>query len=202
MRRVAFSHLKRNCNSYSNQYLYVRTSTRLKTKCLKSVAQLAHCKFISITCACSVFRTFIDMMNPLDYYDLYYRPFTGSPFDYSSLSAQPLYPPESSMASAAPTALQQQLVPVHPYSAPLDYRSWCASIYDHLGGTYCCDPAQSMHLTQSKQHPVRGITNNASVAANALELGPGPPIVTDDRVRGPRGCNLFVFHLPNEMTNW
>jgi len=32
--------------------------------------------------------------------------------------------------------------------------------------------------------------------------GPGPPIITGARVRGPRGANLFCFHLPNEMTNW
>eukprot|EP01036_Dinobryon_divergens_P039960 gene39960-52747_t len=32
--------------------------------------------------------------------------------------------------------------------------------------------------------------------------GPGPPIITGSRVRGPRGANLFCFHLPNEMTNW
>lgn len=33
-------------------------------------------------------------------------------------------------------------------------------------------------------------------------FGPGPPIVTGEKLKGPRGCNLFVFHLPNEITNW
>ena len=32
--------------------------------------------------------------------------------------------------------------------------------------------------------------------------GPGPPIITGEKVRGPLGANLFVFHLPNEVTNW
>ena len=33
-------------------------------------------------------------------------------------------------------------------------------------------------------------------------LGPGPPIYTSDKIRGPKDCNVFVFHLPNEITNW
>jgi len=30
---------------------------------------------------------------------------------------------------------------------------------------------------------------------------PGAPIKTTDSDKGPEGCNLFVFHIPNDMTN-
>jgi RNA recognition motif-containing protein len=33
-------------------------------------------------------------------------------------------------------------------------------------------------------------------------IGPGPSIVFGNQIRGTYGCNLFCFHLPNEMTNW
>ena len=32
--------------------------------------------------------------------------------------------------------------------------------------------------------------------------GPGPPITTGDKVKGPEGANIFIFHLPNDLTNW
>lgn len=32
-------------------------------------------------------------------------------------------------------------------------------------------------------------------------VGPGPPIQTTESGQGPPGCNLFVFHIPNDMTN-
>jgi len=31
--------------------------------------------------------------------------------------------------------------------------------------------------------------------------GPGPPIQSTETGQGPPGCNLFVFHIPNDMTN-
>jgi len=152
-------------------------------------------------------------MNQLDYYDWCYRTYCAGPtgidtcsplsFDCTLSSAQPMYPHANSMESAngTPTILlQQPLASVHPHAIPVDYSSWCGSVHEYLGGAYYCDQSESMHRTQSK-HPLRDISISAT-SANAPRFGPGPPIVTDDRVRGPRGCNLFVFHLPNEMTNW
>merc|ERR1719271_2381868 len=33
------------------------------------------------------------------------------------------------------------------------------------------------------------------------EYGPGPPIQTSNADCGPFGCNLFVFHIPNDVSN-
>ena len=43
---------------------------------------------------------------------------------------------------------------------------------------------------------------NSSLPSPTAGNGPGPPIITSTEVKGPPGSNLFVFHLPNEMTNW
>lgn len=32
-------------------------------------------------------------------------------------------------------------------------------------------------------------------------LGPGPPIQTGEKVKGPDGANVFIFHIPSTMTN-
>jgi hypothetical protein len=55
---------------------------------------------------------------------------------------------------------------------------------------------------QQNNSPGNSVEDSGAPDASALVYGPGPPIVTSNRVKGSRGCNLFVFHMPNEVTNW
>ena len=32
-------------------------------------------------------------------------------------------------------------------------------------------------------------------------VGPGPPIQRGRTASGPPGANIFIFHIPNDMTN-
>jgi hypothetical protein len=50
--------------------------------------------------------------------------------------------------------------------------------------------------------PVLSDTEEDVVNNCDSQLGPGPPIITSDVERGPYNANLFVFHLPAELTNW
>ncbi|KAG5186171.1 hypothetical protein JKP88DRAFT_257349 [Tribonema minus] len=41
----------------------------------------------------------------------------------------------------------------------------------------------------------------AAAGMAAPVITPGAPIQTTKDLQGPEGCNLFVFHIPNDMTN-
>ena len=66
-----------------------------------------------------------------------------------------------------------------------------ASVFD--GGGYVPAPAQVYWPPTPPP--------SAEVASHGA-VGPGAPVIFGNEERGEPGCNLFVFHLPNEMTNW
>ena len=64
--------------------------------------------------------------------------------------------------------------------------------YDHLGP--CCSDERVFDVSE------------VSISMEKLgckeAINPGPPIITSDEERGPEDANLFVFHLPNGLTNF
>jgi hypothetical protein len=92
-----------------------------------------------------------------------------------------------------------------------DYNQWLAFNYPHHAvPQYTVDSAMySMMPTRlpvpQSVGPVVVIHQPANVM-NGMKnddlFGPGPPIVTSVRMKGPPGSNVFVFHLPNDYSNW
>ena len=68
---------------------------------------------------------------------------------------------------------------------------------DRLDDSYC-SPFQNTNY----QHIYRLDSSKTQLLGDQNILGPGPPIITSDQIKGPNGANLFIFHLPNEISNW
>jgi hypothetical protein len=157
----------------------------------------------------------------MDFYE-YNRQFNGGGqgdenYDYKVKSVPQMYPqmPQMpAMANMMPSIVPVPMMAIRP-GAELEYNRWLNSggypppyrgnYYD--GNTYPRASGGHNGHHDAEHSDRRAYPDDADLSpgystANSPRFGPGPPIVTSDRVKGPRGCNLFVFHLPNEITNW
>lgn len=154
-------------------------------------------------------------LNHVDYYE-YNRQYSGidENFEYKTKSVPQAYP-VTPVPSLIPSMIQVPLMTMRP-GAEMDYTRWLSGNYQPTFRNNFFDPhsfqrnppnslehinTQDRRLFQ-EEVPDTSMEQQNSSMPNSPRYGPGPPIVTSDRVKGPRGCNLFVFHLPNEITNW
>lgn len=158
----------------------------------------------------------------MDFYD-FNRQFNGGGnggeegYDYKLKGVPHMYPPMPQMANMMPSMVPVPMMAIRP-GAEMDYNRWLnAGGYQQQYRNAFYDPnayprpggnnheAEQQHANTQERHVYPDDLGDLSPpfsAPNSPRFGPGPPIVTSDRVKGPRGCNLFVFHLPNEITNW
>ena len=93
--------------------------------------------------------------------------------------------------------------PMGVYAAPPSGRAWSTSPPPHMPGSWPLMPP-SQPWDEFDEYgggcSSSGGGNTAPAANRALSL-PGPPIQLVEDGHGPEGCNLFIFHIPNEVTN-
>lgn len=148
----------------------------------------------------------------MDMYE-YNRQFSGGSVDenyeYKIKTVPQIYPQMAPMTNIMPSIVPVPMMTLRP-GAELEYNRWLNGGYQmqyrntyYEGHTYPTPRHSNSHgRERSGSIDDNGDSSPPYSAPNSPRYGPGPPIVTSDRVKGPRGCNLFVFHLPNEITNW
>lgn len=125
-------------------------------------------------------------------------PFPYYPYSYINFDAK-----ENIHAqSYTPYFIPQAIPGVVPnYQPPLPPTSEVASsVVPQSNSTPVPSPPIPLPLFGTIPRPA--FVANPDSSSDQPQFGPGPPIVTGERLKGPRGCNLFVFHLPNEISNW